>query len=132
MRLLRFLGYDETRLAWGCTEWHARKQEFVNIWLNMVGGLRLCVEDIFEMKDPEAKTCHILIHCYGGVNRSTAAVCAVLMNFCGLSLRRALMCVLKERASLQPFQKRDYMLVGLLDLERMWNVDDEEDKHSFL
>ena len=125
---LRFPGYDEQHLTWGSAPWHARKQEFTDVWLNMVGQLKQCIEDVLHRKGAEDKMCHVLIHCWWGVNRSTAAICAVLMNLCGLSLRRALTCVLKERASLKPLQNRDYMFVGLLNLEMAWKVRDQEDK----
>ena len=58
-----------------------------------------------------------LFHCFGGINRSTAALCAWLVIWWDLSVEDAIDCVLQQRPSLRPWKRRAYVLYALRSLE---------------
>ena len=58
-----------------------------------------------------------LIHCYGGINRTCAAYCALVMAFASFSMEKAIALWIKQRAYYAPFQNREYMIEALLELQ---------------
>ena len=69
---LRFGGHDTTHVEQGSEHFQAKKQEFLKAWSDMLASL----DEI--LADKTAKVT-ILFHCFGGVNRSAAALCAFLI-----------------------------------------------------
>ena len=59
----------------------------------------------------------VLIHCYGGINRTCAAYCALVMAFASFSMEKAIALWIKQRAYYAPFQNREYMIEALLELQ---------------
>ena len=59
-----------------------------------------------------------MLHCYGGVSRTCAAACVLLMRFEGLRLDHILTLWQKHRTYYAPFLNREYMLYALIDVER--------------
>lgn len=57
----------------------------------------------------------VLVHCYGGVNRSTAALICLLMVWTGQPAIFILQLVLNEKAGAQFWQDRLYILEALLE-----------------
>jgi hypothetical protein len=61
------------------------------------------------------KPMNILFHCFGGINRSTAVLCARLMAAYGYSAEDATKLLLTKRPSLRPWSHRDYVLEAVDD-----------------
>lgn len=60
----------------------------------------------------------VLFHCFGGIQRSTGALCAWLIFRHGSTPVAALGCVLRARPSLWPWQKRDHIFWALSEWHR--------------
>ena len=63
----------------------------------------------------EDKPMNILFHCFGGINRSAAVLCAWLMAAYGYSAEDATKLLLTKRPSLRPWSHRDYVLEAVDD-----------------
>ena len=61
------------------------------------------------------KPMNILFHCFGGINRSAAVLCAWLIAAYGYSAEDATKLLLTKRPSLRPWRHRDYVLEAVDD-----------------
>ena len=66
----------------------------------------------------ENKPMNILFHCFGGINRSAAVLCAWLIAAYGYSAEDATKLLLTKRPSLRPWRHRDYVLEALWMVEQ--------------
>jgi len=69
---------------------------------------------------------HILFHCFGGINRSAAVLCAWLIVAYDDSAEDAIKLLLTKRPSLCPRRHRDYVLDVLWMVEQQrseWHRD---------
>eukprot|EP00435_Cladocopium_sp_Y103_P038188 s1010_g10.t1 len=66
----------------------------------------------------ENQPTHILFHCFGGINRSTAVLCAWLVIGYGCTAKESIEVVLCRRPSLRPWKHRDYVLEALYIVEK--------------
>ena len=64
------------------------------------------------------KPMNILFHCFGGINRSAAVLCAWLIAAYGYSAEDAIKILITKRPSLRPWHHRDYVLEALWMVER--------------
>ena len=62
---------------------------------------------------------NILFHCFDGINRSAAVLCAWLIAAYGYSAEDAIKMLLTKRLSLRPWHHRDYVL------EAWWMVEQQ-------
>jgi hypothetical protein len=127
----------------GTWRWATKKAEFKGIWRKMIKDFATWWEDHHcngadpSNDDPTkdsntADTSHdssdptkdsqmvpsdvaVLVHCYGGVNRSTAALICLLMVWTGQPAIFILQLVLNEKAGAQFWQDRLYILEALLE-----------------
>ena len=61
---------------------------------------------------------HILSHCFAGINRSTAAAMAFLMQECNIPLRVLIDKLCQVRPGQEYWRERDQFLLALLRLDR--------------
>jgi len=61
---------------------------------------------------------HILFHCFGGINRSAAVLCAWLIAAYGYSSEDAIKPLLTKRPSLRPWRHRAYVVEALWMVEQ--------------
>ena len=116
---LRYGGYDETGVQPGSPEFQAKKQEFLDIWKAMMA-------DLDEVLAGKTGKVTILYHCFGGVNRSAAALCAFLIGRRKYSAEDAVRALMSARAGQNYWFKRDYFFDALLavnDLHQDENPD---------
>ena len=66
----------------------------------------------------EDKPMHILFHCFGGINRSAAILCAWLIVAYDYCAEDAIKLLLTKRPSLRPWRHRDYVLDALWMVEQ--------------
>ena len=66
----------------------------------------------------EDKPMHILFHCFGGINRSAAILCAWLIVAYDYSAEDAIKLLLTKRPSLRPWRHREYVLDALWMVEQ--------------
>eukprot|EP00435_Cladocopium_sp_Y103_P023001 s2744_g5.t1 len=59
------------------------------------------------------KPMNILFHCFGGINRSAAILCAWLIAAHDYSAQETIQILLQKRPSLRPWRHRDYVLDAL-------------------
>ena len=59
----------------------------------------------------------VLVHCYGGINRTCAAFCVLVMAFASCTMEKAIALWIKKRAYYAPFQNREYMIEALLEMQ---------------
>ena len=71
----------------------------------------------FGGKATEGQFVCLSIDCYGGINRTCAAYCALVMAFASFSMEKAIALWIKQRAYYAPFQNREYMIEALLELQ---------------
>ena len=64
------------------------------------------------------KPMNILFHCFGGINRSAAILCAWLIAAHDYSAQEAIQILLRRRPSLRPWKHRDYVLDALWLVEK--------------
>ena len=60
---------------------------------------------------------HILFHCFGGINRSAAILCAWLIIAYDYTAEEAIDLLLSKRPSLRPWRQRSYVLDALYCVE---------------
>ena len=58
----------------------------------------------------------ILVHCFGGMNRSSSALCALLIIFRQMSARQAIQQLVTARPGLNYWENRLYFVEALRDL----------------
>ena len=66
----------------------------------------------------EDKPMHMLFHCFGGINRSAAILCAWLIVAYDYSAEDAIKLLLTKRPSLRPWRHREYVLDALWMVEQ--------------
>ena len=69
---------------------------------------------------------HILFHCFGGINRSAAILCAWLFVAYDYTAEDAIKLLRTKRPSLRPWRHRDYVLDALWMVEQQlseWRQD---------
>ena len=59
----------------------------------------------------------VLVHCYGGVNRTCAAYSVLMMAFASMSMEKAIDKWIQHRAYYAPFKHREYMIEALLQMQ---------------
>ena len=102
---MRFGGYDKTRV-FDSQEREELKAEFKSIWHSLLRNFERCLQDWMlrrrhsDNDNPTSgeEELSVLRHCYGGVNRSCAAACVILMFFASLRLEEALALWVRRRA----------------------------------
>jgi len=66
------------------------------------------------------RACHgplvILVHCFGGMNRSSSALCALLIIFRKMSAKQAIATLVAARPGLKYWENRQYFVEALFDL----------------
>lgn len=107
VRNLRYGGFDKTRVEPGSEEFQTKKQEFLDIWKAMMA-------DLDEVLANKTEKVTILYHCFGGVNRSAAALCAFLIGRKKHSAEDAVRALMSARAGQKYWSKRDYFFDALL------------------
>jgi hypothetical protein len=119
---LRYGGYDERVSAsetQGTWHWAAKKADFKRIWRQMIKDFATWWDDHHFDSQMVGGTSTgpvaVLVHCYGGVNRSTAALICLLVVWTGQPAMYILQLVLKEKAGGGYWQDRLYMLEALLE-----------------
>eukprot|EP00439_Symbiodinium_sp_Y106_P000205 s7405_g1.t1 len=71
----------------------------------------------FWKRGGKRRLIRVLVHCYGGINRTCAAYCALVMAFASMSMEKAIAKWIKHRAYYAPFLDREYMIEALLELQ---------------
>ena len=66
----------------------------------------------FWKRGGKRRPIRVLVHCYGGINRTCGAYCALAMASASMSMEQAI-----ARAYYAPFQDREYMIEALLELQ---------------
>ena len=82
-------------------------------WTDMAQTLRT----LREQCQQASEGFNVLFHCFGGINRSPAALCAWLVLDGQCSADEAVDCILSARPALQPWKCRDYALLALHRLQ---------------
>ena len=59
----------------------------------------------------------VLVHCYGGINRTCAAFCVLVMAFASCTMEKAIALWIQKRAYYAPFRDREYMIEALLEMQ---------------
>ena len=71
----------------------------------------------FWKRGGKRRPIRVLVHCHGGINRTCAAFCALVMAFASMSMEQAIAKWIKTRAYYAPFLHREYMIEALLELQ---------------
>ena len=112
----RFGGDDRTHLHGGRA--FRNMQDFDYIWSQMILRVAefLGAHSLDGGPLPQfgGGPVRILVHCYGGVNRSGAAVVCLLMYFLKFTAARAVCTLVRARSANRYWRDREYMLEGLL------------------
>ena len=111
----RFDGWDKTRIA------ESERTEFMRnfdqIWCRVASQVELYVRTRPPLTGSEplprfaGQPCRILVHCYGGCNRSGAAIACLLMYFCELTVEQA---VFVHGGGNEYWHQRQYMIRALV------------------
>ena len=80
-------------------------QQWFTMWIQMCEKLRLYETACADASLPLT----VLFHCFGGIHRSSAALCAWLLFRHDLSHMESLCLLLKVRPSLAPWTQRDHV-----------------------
>ena len=114
----RFDGWDKTRIM------ESERTEFMRnfdqIWRRVASQVELFVRTRPPLTGSEplpsfaGQPCRILVHCYGGCNRSGAAIACLLMYFCELTVEQAVFCLLRARGGNDYWHQRQYMIRALV------------------
>ena len=115
-RHLRFGVFDKPHVACDA-ERLSLTQDFKRIWLSLAIDFSSCLED-WRRERGETVEMNVLMHCYGGINRSCAGACVLLMRFVGLRLDDAMALWREHRAYYARFLNRPYMIHALIDVEK--------------
>ena len=117
---LRYLGWDETNINyWDDYErWAEKIVSFVIIWNSMVMDF-IQSHNMFRSEHAD-DTFSVLVHCYGGINRSGAAILCLVMMIENLSLEQALEKSLLLNAPEKPYwTRRNYFIPALLFFQHL-------------
>ena len=95
-------------------------RNFDQIWGRVASQVELFVRTRPPLTGSEplprcaGQPCRILVHCYGGCNRSGAAIACLLMYFCELTVEQAVFCLLRARGGNEYWHHRQYMIRALV------------------
>ena len=120
LKNLRYLGWDETNINWydNWDRWFEKIVEFIFIWNSMVLDF-VQSHKIFRSQNPQ-KTFSVLVHCYGGINRSGAATFCLVILLENLSLEEALeKSLLLKAPEKQYWIRRNYFIPALLFFQHL-------------
>ena len=117
---IRYRGWDERGIQWFgmWNKWVQKIWEFVMIWQQMTYDF---VEhhNRHRQKYPDS-TFSVLVHCFGGINRSGAATLCLVMMLENITLIEALeKSILKHAPGKQYWQRRDYFIPALLFFQHL-------------
>ena len=73
--------------------------------------------DVWNSCCQRRRPLRVLVHCYGGVNRTCAAYSVLMMAFASMSMERAIGKWIQHRAYYAPFKHREYMIEALLQMQ---------------
>ena len=73
--------------------------------------------DVWNSCGERRRPLRVLVHCYGGVNRTCAAFSVLMMAFASMSMERAIDKWIQHRAYYAPFKHREYMIEALLQMQ---------------
>ena len=91
-------------------------KEYLSAWIEM------CIALVKHLEQSPAGDGHgALFHCFAGINRSSAGLCAWMIFRCEVSGKEALESLLTARPSLNPWHHRPHVLWAL----RVWELDQE-------
>ena len=85
----------------------------MQVWIKICKSL----QHIQNSRKQPQTACKILFHCFGGINRSSAALCAWLIFAEHFSAENAIELLLKARPGLDPWYRRDHFLWALRSWE---------------
>ena len=119
---LRFGGWDEINIHWSDWDrWVRKIVDFLMIWQDMVSQV-LSYQSKHKCLVP-GKCYSALVHCYGGVNRSGAAVLCLVMALEKVTLRTALdKSLLRHCPNRSYWTKRGYFIPALLLFQHMFST----------
>ena len=118
---IRYRGWDEMGIQWFDLwgKWVEKIWEFVMIWNQMIYDF-IEHHNRFREKNPDSGTFSVLVHCYGGVNRSGAATLCIAMILQKITLVEALeKTILKHVPGQQYWQRRTYFIPALLFFQHL-------------
>ena len=110
-------GGDETGIDWyyEWDRWVLKIVEFVIIWVEMVTQVN--EHEVWYRKlHPDKLNYDALVHCYGGVNRSGAAIVCLVMWMEQVSLQEGL----DRSPNRNYWHKRDYFIPALLFFQHVF------------
>ena len=73
--------------------------------------------DVWNSCDERRRPLRVLVHCYGGVNRTCAAYSVLMMAFASMNMEKAIDKWIQHRAYYAPFKHREYMIEALLQMQ---------------
>ena len=107
---LRYGGYDKQNIWYAEAE--AKRAEYVFRWWQVATDL---LERLRRMYKGEPVV--ILFHCFGGVNRSSSTLCALLIIMRRYTAHQAILALVSARPGLQYWARRQYFVEALYALE---------------
>eukprot|EP00438_Fugacium_kawagutii_P031372 Skav227560 [mRNA] locus=scaffold154:6446:6871:+ [translate_table: standard] len=117
---LKYSGVDYTNLEVESNWWYDNVATFVDIWARAVEEVADQIQNLRKQGNPWPV---LLLHCYGGINRSSSFAIALIMK---LEHMRGTKKSTKEviemsfgtyRRALNPWQRRSYFIFALLAFE---------------
>ena len=97
-----------------------------NEWLPV--GIEMCVALMKHLEQSPKQEHSILFHCFGGINRSSAGLCAWMIFRREVSGKEAIRSLLMARPSLHPWKYRPHVLRAL----HVWEMDQERIRPQIL
>eukprot|EP00438_Fugacium_kawagutii_P031371 Skav200594 [mRNA] locus=scaffold4926:378:824:- [translate_table: standard] len=91
-------------------------QKSADAWLKCWSCMCAELNGLFDQK-AESDACGILFHCFGGINRSSAALCAWLMFRYECPASECISSLLNARPTLGPWKRRPHALWALKSWE---------------
>ena len=73
--------------------------------------------DVWNSWSERRRPLRVLVHCYGGVNRTCAAYSVLMMAFASMNMEKAIDKWIQHRAYYAPFKHREYMIEALLQMQ---------------
>ena len=110
---LRYGGFDKQSIRGA--EADAKRAEYISRWWQVAADLRDQLRNI--RRDVPLV---VLIHCFGGVNRSTSTLCALLIILYRYTAYEAINALVTARPGLEYWSRRGYFVEALYELE--WHV----------
>lgn len=114
---LRYGGHDKQDI-WG-VEAAAKRSEYIARWWQVAADLHEHMNAILSERyfDGGHGPVVILIHCFGGVNRSSSTLCAILIIMYRYTAYQAIGALVSARPGLHYWARRDYFILALYELE---------------